>query len=118
MIRRPPRSTLFPYTTLFRSDLAVAAGERPLPTFASRGEQRSAVLALKLAEAEWIRAHIGEPPIFLLDDVLSELDTAHREALCRALPEGAQALLTAAVLTSIPEPLRRGATVTEIVRAG
>ncbi len=101
-----------------REDLAVAAGERPLPTFASRGEQRSAVLALKLAEAEWIRAHIGEPPIFLLDDVLSELDTAHREALCRALPEGAQTLLTAAVLTSIPEALRQGATVTQVVRAG
>jgi DNA replication and repair protein RecF len=101
-----------------REDLAVAAGERPLPTFASRGEQRSAVLALKLAEAEWIRARVGEPPIFLLDDVLSELDTAHREALCRALPEGAQTLLTAAVLTSIPETLRRGATVTEVARAG
>ena len=100
-----------------REDLAVATGERPLPTFASRGEQRSAVLALKLAEADWIRAHIGEPPIFLLDDVLSELDTAHREALCRALPEGAQTLLTAAVLSSIPEALRRRATVTEVVRA-
>src|SRR6267142_1898617 len=59
---------------------------------------------------------VGEPPIFLLDDVLSELDTAHREALCRALPDGAQALLTAAVLTSIPETLRRGATVTEVAR--
>jgi DNA replication and repair protein RecF len=101
-----------------REDLAVAAGERPLPTFASRGEQRSAVLALKLAEAEWIHAHVGEPPIFLLDDVLSELDTAHREALCLALPEGAQALLTAAVLTSIPEALRRQATITEVVRPG
>jgi DNA replication and repair protein RecF len=100
-----------------REDLAVATGERPLPTFASRGEQRSAVLALKLAEAEWISAHMGEPPIFLLDDVLSELDTAHREALSRALPEGAQTLLTAAVLTSIPETLRRGATLTEVVRA-
>jgi DNA replication and repair protein RecF len=99
-----------------REDLAVAAGERPLPTFASRGEQRSAVLALKLAEAEWIRAHVGELPIFLLDDVLSELDTAHREALCRGLPDGAQTLLTAAVLTSIPEALRREATVTEVVR--
>jgi DNA replication and repair protein RecF len=99
-----------------REDLTVAAGERPLPTFASRGEQRSAVLALKLAEAEWIRAHVGELPIFLLDDVLSELDTAHREALCRGLPEGAQTLLTAAVLTSIPEALRREATVTEVAR--
>ncbi len=101
-----------------REDLAVAAGERPFPTFASRGEQRSTVLALKLAEAEWIRAHVGEPPIFLLDDVLSELDTAHREALCRALPEDAQTLLTAAVLTSIPEALRREAMVAEVVRPG
>jgi DNA replication and repair protein RecF len=99
-----------------REDLAVATGERPLPTFASRGEQRSAVLALKLAEAEWIRVHVGESPVFLLDDVLSELDTAHREAMCRALPDGAQTLLTAAVLTSIPEALRRDATVTEIAR--
>jgi DNA replication and repair protein RecF len=99
-----------------REDLAVATGERPLPTFASRGEQRSAVLALKLAEAEWIRTHVGEPPIFLLDDVLSELDTAHREALCRALPDGAQALMTAAVLTSIPEALRGRASVVEVVR--
>jgi DNA replication and repair protein RecF len=99
-----------------REDLAVAAGERPLPTFASRGEQRSAVLALKLAEAEWIRTRVGEPPIFLLDDVLSELDTAHREALCRALPEGSQSLLTAAVLTSIPDSLRGRASVVEVVR--
>jgi DNA replication and repair protein RecF len=99
-----------------REDLAVAMGERPLPTFASRGEQRSAVLALKLAEAEWIHKHVGEPPIFLLDDVLSELDTAHREALCRALPEGSQALLTAAVLTSIPEALRARATVVQVLR--
>src|SRR2546430_17200269 len=102
-------------SSAWKKDVAVA--ERPLPTFASRGEQRSAVLALKLAEAEWIRAHVGEPPIFLFDDVLSELDTAHREALCRALPDGAQALLTAAVLTSIPEAFRLAATGTEIVRA-
>jgi len=101
-----------------REDLAVAVGERPLPTFASRGEQRSVVLALKLAEAEWIGSHAGEPPIFLLDDVLSELDTAHREALCRALPERAQVLLTAAVLGSIPEPLRQRATIAEIARPG
>lgn len=101
-----------------REDLAVASDERPLPTFASRGEQRSAVLALKLAEAEWIGAHVGEPPIFLLDDVLSELDTDHREALCRALPERSQAFLTAAVLTSIPEALQERAMVTEIERPG
>jgi DNA replication and repair protein RecF len=99
-----------------RDDLAVAADERPLPTFASRGEQRSAVLALKLAEARWIEQRTGELPIFLLDDVLSELDSSRRESLCRALPDGAQALLTAAVPASIPESLRARAAIVPIER--
>ena len=97
-----------------RDDLAVAADERPLPTFASRGEQRSAVLALKLAEAEWLRSRTGEHPVFLLDDVLSELDAARREALSRAIPESAQTLLTAAVPLSIPDSLRTRAAVVSI----
>jgi DNA replication and repair protein RecF len=99
-----------------REDLAVAAGERPLPTFASRGEQRSAVLALKLAEADWLRERTGELPIFLLDDVLSELDATRRDALCRALPAGAQALLTSAVPSSIPDSLRERAAIVPISR--
>jgi len=99
-----------------REDLAVAAGERPLPTFASRGEQRSAVLALKLAEGAWLRARTGEAPVFLLDDVLSELDAARRDAFCRALPVEAQAMLTSAVLASIPEPLRERATIVPVAR--
>src|SRR5438094_882515 len=97
-----------------REDLAVALGERPLPTFASRGEQRTAVLALKLAEAQWLRAHTGTPPVFLLDDVLSELDTARREALAGALPDDAQALLTAAIPTSLPERMRERATLVPV----
>ena len=88
-----------------REDLAVSALGRALPTFASRGEQRSAVLALKLAEAAWIRDRIGELPIFLLDDVLSELDAARRDALVDALPEGAQTLLTAAFEAGVPQQL-------------
>lgn len=99
-----------------REDLAVAVGERPLPTFASRGEQRAAVLALKLAEGEWLRARIGDDPIFLLDDVLSELDAQRRESFCHALPAAAQVLLTAAVLTSIPERLRERAAVVRVAR--
>ena len=88
-----------------REDLAVSALGRALPTFASRGEQRSAVLSLKLAEAAWIRERIGELPVFLLDDVLSELDPGRRDALVDALPEGAQTLLTAAFEAGVPERL-------------
>lgn len=88
-----------------REDLAVSALGRALPSFASRGEQRSAVLALKLAEASWIRERVGELPVFLLDDVLSELDPGRRDALVDALPEGAQTLLTAAFEAGVPERL-------------
>jgi DNA replication and repair protein RecF len=88
-----------------REDLAVSALGRALPTFASRGEQRSAVLSLKLAEASWIRERVGELPVFLLDDVLSELDPGRRDALVDALPEDAQTLLTAAFEAGVPERL-------------
>lgn len=85
-----------------REDLAVRVAGRPLATFASRGEHRSAVLALKLAEAGWLRERTGDPPIFLLDDVLSELDPARRAALVDALPPDAQTLLTAALPAGLP----------------
>ena len=88
-----------------REDLAVSALGRALPSFASRGEQRSAVLSLKLAEATWIRDRVGEQPVFLLDDVLSELDPGRRDALIDALPGDAQTLLTAAFEAGVPERL-------------
>lgn len=97
-----------------REDLAVSAHGRALPTFASRGEQRSAVLSLKLAEAAWIRDRVGEPPVFLLDDVLSELDPGRRDALVDALPEDAQTLLTAAFEAGIPERLLERADVLRV----
>ena len=97
-----------------REDLAVSALGRALPSFASRGEQRSAVLSLKLAEAAWIRDRIGELPVFLLDDVLSELDPGRRDALVDALPEGAQTLVTAAFEAGVPERLLERADVVRV----
>ncbi|GAC1490261.1 MAG: DNA replication/repair protein RecF [Candidatus Limnocylindrales bacterium] len=94
-----------------REDLAVRAHGRPLPEFASRGEQRSAVLALKMAEAAWITERRGETPVFLLDDVLSELDPRRREALAEAIPAGAQALVTAAFPAGIPSRMTANASV-------
>ncbi|HZP96610.1 MAG TPA: DNA replication and repair protein RecF [Candidatus Limnocylindria bacterium] len=99
-----------------RDDLRVTLDGRDLPSFASRGEHRSAVLGLKLAEAAWLASRVGEPPVFLLDDVLSELDPARREALANAIPEDAQAFLTAAAVTALPEALRDRATVLSVRR--
>lgn len=97
-----------------REDLAVSAHGRPLPEFASRGEQRSAVLALKMAEAAWISERRGETPVFLLDDVLSELDPRRRAALAEAIPAGAQALVTAAFPAGIPARMTDGASVRSV----
>lgn len=99
-----------------RDDLLVTADGRALPSFASRGEHRSAVLSLKMAEAAWLTARVGEPPVFLLDDVLSELDPGRREALALAIPADAQALVTAATHAALPDVLRERATVVPVRR--
>jgi len=99
-----------------RDDLVVTSVGRALPSFASRGEHRSAVLSLKMAEAAWLHARVGEQPVFLLDDVLSELDPGRREALANAIPEDAQAFITAATTTALPDVLRERATVVPVKR--
>jgi DNA replication and repair protein RecF len=99
-----------------RDDLAVTSAGRMLPAFASRGEHRSAVLSLKIAEAAWLASRVGEQPVFLLDDVLSELDPSRREALAHAIPEDAQVLLTAAIPTALPDTLRERATLVPVRR--
>lgn len=117
LVREKRERELWQGTTLVgphREDLGVTGAGRPLAAFASRGEQRSAVLALKLAEANWLRERTGDPPIFLLDDVLSELDPARREALVDALPADAQTLLTAALPAGLPPSIAAGATIVEI----
>ena len=99
-----------------REDLAVRSGGRELPAFASRGEQRTVVLALKLAEARWLRDRTGTEPVFLLDDVLSELDGERRIRLIEALPEGAQALITSALPAAVLPALGSGAVVVPVER--
>lgn len=64
-----------------RDDLRVVFKSRPISYIASRGEARTAVLALKLAEMDFVSSTIGRRPIFLLDDVFSELDSSRRTLL-------------------------------------
>jgi DNA replication and repair protein RecF len=84
-------------------DLAITAGGRDLRSFGSQGEQRLAVLALLLAEAD-VLAQRGNPsPLLLLDDVLSELDPERRTILTERLRRvGAQAFLTATTAAALP----------------
>jgi len=79
-----------------RDDVDIYIGARPVRTIASQGEQRSVALALRLATHELRGRAASEPPVLLLDDVFSELDTRRSEALVELLPPG-QVLLTTAV---------------------
>jgi len=76
-----------------RDDLLLRLDGRPLRDFGSQGQKRSAALALKLAEAATLGDITQEPPVALLDDVLSELDARRQADLLRYL-EGWQVFLT------------------------
>ena len=69
--------------------------EVDLGTYGSRGQQRTVVLALKLAELEWMQEQTRETPVLLLDEVLAELDAARRRYLLAQVNSVEQALLTA-----------------------
>ncbi|MFZ0341237.1 MAG: DNA replication and repair protein RecF [Gaiellaceae bacterium] len=89
-------------------DVVIAAADRDLRSFGSQGEQRLALLALLLAEAETIADRTGVAPLLLLDDVLSELDPARRKILAARVRSAGQALVTAtdaAMLPAAPDQL-------------
>jgi DNA replication and repair protein RecF len=79
-------------------DVLVAGGDRDLRQFGSQGEQRLAVLSLLLAEAELL----PEPPLLLLDDVLSELDLGRRQVLAERISGMGQAMITATHASALP----------------
>ena len=64
-----------------RDDIAISIDGKEARTFASQGQQRSAVLALKLAQLDLAAAERGEAPVLMLDDVMSELDPGRRRQL-------------------------------------
>ncbi len=84
-----------------RDDFVFMAGGRELTEFASRGQQRTAILALKLAELDLLTALDGQPPLLLLDDVFSELDPERRSHLVRRIGSLPQAIVT----TTTPDDL-------------
>lgn len=79
-----------------RDDLLLAVNGMAAGAFASRGQQRTATLALKLAELAYMRRHTGEEPILLLDDATSELDPRRREAILAVAASGQQTFMTSA----------------------
>ena len=89
-------------------DVVIASGTRELRSYGSQGEQRLAMLALLLAEAELIVDRTAFAPLLLLDDVLSELDPERRQILAARVASVGQALITAtdaAMLPASPDQL-------------
>ena len=85
-----------------RDDLRVELGGREVATHASRGQQRTIILAMKLAETDLLAAGDAPAPIVLLDDVFSELDADRSERTLALLLERGQVLVTTADLSAIP----------------
>lgn len=97
-----------------RDDLVFELAGRDLASFASRGQQRTAILALKLAELDVLTALDGRPPLLLLDDVFSELDPERRAHLVRRIAALPQAFITTTTLDDLDPGLRAIATAWEV----
>jgi DNA replication and repair protein RecF len=83
-----------------RDDVDFTINDTPARQYGSQGQQRTLVLALKLAELELIESVVGEPPLLLLDDVLAELDLKRQNQLLDAIGDRFQTLITTTHLGS------------------
>lgn len=89
-----------------RDDIEILINGRNARAYGSQGQQRSAVLSLKLAEASVLKERMGEEPVILLDDVLSELDSKRQDFLLNEL-KGCQVFITCCEKSN-KEQLREG----------
>jgi DNA replication and repair protein RecF len=97
-----------------RDDLTVEIDGADARSFGSQGQQRTAVVSLKLAESDLIEKRSGERPILLLDDVLSELDPARRGELLARVGESGQVIVTSVEAGPFPPELMERAVVRSI----
>lgn len=98
-----------------RDDVAFLSQQMDLAVYGSRGQQRSAALATKLAELHFLQEETSEQPILLLDDVLSELDKERRAYLLAIVRDMEQVLLTTTDHASLPADLLADATCYHVV---
>ncbi|MEX0800030.1 MAG: DNA replication and repair protein RecF [Dehalococcoidia bacterium] len=92
-----------------RDDVAFFLDGEPAAGFASRAQQRTIALALRLAEARLLHARRGEPPVLLLDDILSEMDHGRARSVIESVSSYDQLLVTATDLDRFPASFLDGA---------
>ncbi|MDR0841761.1 MAG: DNA replication/repair protein RecF [Christensenellaceae bacterium] len=83
-----------------RDDMGVYLGDIDARTYGSQGQQRTAVLSIKLSELAMLREEKGEPPVLILDDVLSELDESRQRLLLESMKD-CQCFLTCTSLDGL-----------------
>lgn len=88
-----------------RDDIRVLLDGQEARSYGSQGQQRTAVVSLKLAEAALVARRTGERPVLLLDDVLSELDGERRAALLQAVGGEGQVIITSVEVGPFPAEL-------------
>jgi DNA replication and repair protein RecF len=92
-----------------RDDLVVEIDGMPSDSFASRAQQRTAALAMRIAEASYLRRALGDDPVVLLDDVLSELDARRRRGVLEFFESFQQTIVTTAEPDRVREVMTRAA---------
>jgi DNA replication and repair protein RecF len=94
-----------------RDEMRLLINGRDAGLYGSRGQARTAVMALKLAELTWMRERIGEWPILLLDEVVAELDAQRRAYLLERIDGATQTLLTTTEMDIFPPAFVERATI-------
>ena len=97
-----------------RDEMRFLANGIDLGDYGSRGQIRTALLSLKLAEVDWMKNRSGEYPVILLDEVMAELDPQRRKDLLDYLGEAEQSLLTTTDLQLFTEEFAEKATIWEV----
>jgi len=92
-----------------RDDVLVQIDSLPADSFASRAQQRTAALSMRIAEASYLRRALGDDPVVLLDDVLSELDARRRRGVLEFFDSFQQTIVTAADPDRLREVMTRAA---------
>ncbi len=99
-----------------RDDFLVAKNGLDVRKYGSRGEQRLAILWLKLAEVAFIEQAVGERPLLILDDIFSEFDREHRELVLDLL--GKQQTIVSSAEEDVPVLFKKRKIPAEIIRLG
>ena len=97
-----------------RDDLRFIINKADVSNYGSRGQIRTTLLALKLAEVEWMKERTGEYPVILLDEVMAELDASRRADLLQYVTQESQVLFTATDLTLFESEFTEGAEIWDV----